>query len=555
MLSQAALDGSPNLVRVYRESGQYIAARHDREAAAHQAAAAGMVAEITAVAATASQNAETAQAVAATARNAAAEATDHANRAEDFADAARGHAQRARESANQAEESARQAAQSAAVAQQAATRASQSSVSATRSAISARGSANIAFRHARSAESAARAAYQAAKDAGADANAAVAAAHDARKKAIDRANTEIADARAKFEADAKKACEAVPAGPDHDDCINRANRINRMIADPKGESERNVAICNQFKGHSEVAFNNCLKGTYNPALTYLINKAIADAQDEADTEQFWITAGVIVATVALVAVGLYCAEVCTAPMIAGLAGLEAGFLAEAAGAGLLITIGADLATGFAAEALLASRVAALSDAAFLSGIAVRSSLAQLDLRFIGQKAGKCITGLAKARENATVAGNGLCLKEIQYGRWGDELGDLAYLYRRTVGSMNPGINVAVAKLPGWLDPRFGDEYIRAFSGSGLHSERRIIAEIDKQIAEARKLDPNNTALDIKNITELFTERSPCEACAKFLEGQLSPETLVKYGVYYLKETENETQNLLALLRERANGGR
>ncbi|WP_414945449.1 hypothetical protein [Amycolatopsis sp. cmx-11-32] len=551
MLSQAVLDGSPDLIRVYRESGQYVAARHDREAAAHQAAVAGMVAEITSVAATASQNAETAQAVAATARNAAAEATDHANRAKGFADDALGHAQRARESAKQAEESARQAAQSAAVAQQAATRASQSSVSATRSAISARGSANIAFRHARSAESAARAAYQAAKDAGADANAAVAAANDARKKAIDRANTEIADARAKFEAEAKKACEAVPAGPDHDDCINRAKR---MVADPKGESERNVAICNQFKGHSEEAFNNCLKGAYNPALTYVINKAIADAQDEADTEQFWITAGVIVATVALVAVGLYCAEVCSAPMIAGLAGLEAGFLAEAAGAGLLITIGADLVTGFAAEALLASRVAALSDAALLSGVAVRTGLAQLDLSFIRNGFKNCARTALRATTAA--ANTELCLIPVQYDRWGNELADKAYRFREAVASMRPIVNVAVAKLPGWVDPVFKDEYVRAYSGKGtpwgnsIHSEDRIF----RIVKDANFKLPDGRTLQPSDITDIFTERSPCKKCTELIL-ESAPGANVHYSVTYLGNSDLEAEILYELLDLRAKGGR
>ena len=137
--------------------------------------------------------------------------------------------------------------------------------------MAARHSANLANQYAPSAIDAAHQAYQDAIDAGKDADAAVTAANNARDKAITKANQEIADAKKKFADDvngpatrsrrARSTTTASPARP-------------RLINDPKGESERNVAVCNQLKQYSEQTFNDCLKGAYNPALTYVINKAI-----------------------------------------------------------------------------------------------------------------------------------------------------------------------------------------------------------------------------------------------------------------------------------------
>ncbi|WP_410586902.1 polymorphic toxin-type HINT domain-containing protein [Amycolatopsis sp. lyj-23] len=379
LLAQAALAGSPDIVRQYRLNGQYVAARHDRESAVHNAVVAGLVAQATSVAAKASENAATAQSVAATARKAAAEAADYANRAKGFATDAGTYAEQARQSAQQAQDSAREAARSADAAKQAAARASQSAVKATRSATAARHSANLANSYAQSAMVAAHEAYQDAVDAGKDAQAAVDAANSARDAAISRATQEIDAAKKKFSDDVNKTCESVPAGPDRDDCVARAQR---MIADPKGESERNVAVCNQLKQYSEQVFGDCLKGAYDPSLTYKINSAIAEAkqkaQDEADSERWWSIAGTVVAGAVVVGAGIFCAEVCAAPLIGALVGAEAGFLAEAAGAGIGLTIGADFLAGIASDSFLASRLGALSTEEFLSSTAIRNGLANLE---------------------------------------------------------------------------------------------------------------------------------------------------------------------------------
>ncbi|MBP2334396.1 hypothetical protein JOF41_000574 [Saccharothrix coeruleofusca] len=540
LLGQAALEGPPELIRQYRHGGQHIAIRHDREAAAHNAVVAAMVAEAASVASTALQNAATAQSVAATARKAAEEAAGYARQAAGHADAAARSANEALASAEEAKASAERAARSAETAVQAAARASQSAVRAARSAVSARSSANIAAGHATSAMQAAHQAYQDAVDAGADAEAAVNAANEARSKAIDKANREIAAEKARFAEQVNNACNNVPPGPERDDCVTRAQR---MIADPKGESERNVAICNQLKQGSEQAFNECLKGAYNPALTYIINKAIADAESEAEAERWWTIAGFVVAGAVVIGAGMFCAQVCTAPLAGALIGAEAGFLATAAGAGIEVAIGAEFLTGVVADSFLASRLGALAEVNFLGGVAVRGALVHLDLNVIRQAAGSCVT-------SRVAIATSLCLIAVQY--WASDIARVAYDFRRVVPAPSPGINVAVAKLPGWNDPVFKDDYIRALSGERMHSEQRIIDTIKKRnegLPEGQRFDP-------KEITEFFTERSPCsDPCQPLLRTELSPEAKIYYVVQYVGgNSKEEAQMLNELLSIMAGGG-
>jgi hypothetical protein len=541
MLAQAALAGPPDMVRMYRLNGQYVAARHDRESAAHNAVVAGLVAEATSVAATASQNAAQAQSVAAGARHDADKARQYAEEANAHATDAINSAKDAAKSAQDARESAEKASQSAATAQDAAARASQAAVRASQSAMAARHSANVATQYAQSAIDAAHQAYQDAIDAGKDADAAVTAANDARDKAITKANQEIADAKKKFADDVNGACNAVPAGPEHDDCVARATRL---INDPKGESERNVAVCNQLKQYSEQTFNDCLKGAYNPALTYVINKAIADAkqqaEDEADSERWWSIAGTIVAGAVIVGAGIFCAEVCTAPLVGALVTAEAGFLAEAVGAGFELTLGAEFVTGIASDSFLASRLSALSSEEFLSNLAVRNTLGDLARNFISKIGGACIPGFAAAR---AAAAGGPCLNPLQYERWGNDLADKAYQLRRAMGLLkSPGINVSVAKIPGYTDPVLGEGYIGAISGTNLHAEQRIIKTLE------------DAGFDPKQIERLFTERSPCkDTCLPLLTEKLTPGTTIDYAVYYLKDSEMELETLRSLIARRGTG--
>jgi hypothetical protein len=476
--------------------------------------------------------------VAATARNDAAKAADYANKAQGYAGDALKSADDALRSAQAAQASAQAAAQSAQTAAQAATRASQSAVRASQSAMSAQHSANTAAGYALSAIQAAHQAYQDAIDAGKDTQAAINAANDARNNAIGKANKQIADDKAKFADAVNSACNTVPAGPDHDDCVSRATRL---IADPKGESERNVAVCNQLKQYSEQVFNECLKGAYNPSLTYQINKAIGDAkqqaQDQHQSDEWWSIAGTIVAGAVVVGAGIFCAEVCTAPLVGALVGTEVGFLADAAGAGLELTIGSEFITGIASDSFLASRLGALTQVDFLSGVAVRNELANLDLGIVRQVVGSCVPGASLVR----MAAAGLCLTAIRYI---GELADKAFGFRASIPTLNPGINAAVARLPGYTDPVFKDEFVRALSGNGLHAEEALIKKVQ------------DAGFDPKKITELFTERSPCpQTCTPLLQRELDSQAKIYYVVQYTGEDSPLERELLnELLRIKAYGG-
>ena len=138
---------------------------------------------------------------------------------------------------------------------------------------------------------------------------------------------------------------------------------------------------------------------------------------------------------------------------------------------------------------------------------------------------------------------------MQY--WTDKLAGKAFEYRNIVPATSPGINAAVAKLPGWVDPFFKDEYVRAISGSGLHAEERII----KIINDAKQVGPDGKLLTPKQITELFTERSPCEdICAPLLRTELSPEAKIFYSIVYDGESKLERQLMAKLLEIKAKGG-
>ncbi|MEV5950625.1 ricin-type beta-trefoil lectin domain protein [Streptomyces sp. NPDC051993] len=120
---------------------------------------------------------------------------------------------------------------------------------------------------------------------------------------------------------------------------------------------------------------------------------------------------------------------------------------------------------------------------------------------------KICTGKAPLR--AAVAGGGdACLKMIPYA--GSELAGVAYRFRVASGlRYKYGMNVAVARVPGWAAATGAKDDFIAFANipRGLHSEERII-----QAMEAKGFKPSQ-------IAELYSERSPCQAkCAPLLEG-------------------------------------
>jgi hypothetical protein len=80
-----------------------------------------------------------------------------------------------------------------------------------------------------------------------------------------------------------------------------------------------------------------------------------------------------------------------------------------------------------------------------------------------------------------------------------ELSKAAFDARKAAG-ITPGRNVATARVEGL------DEIFTGFSkGGGFHAEDDIIAQLN-----ARGIDPSR-------ITQLYTERQPCEACEPMLD--------------------------------------
>ncbi|MFI9614556.1 RICIN domain-containing protein [Streptomyces sp. NPDC052023] len=124
----------------------------------------------------------------------------------------------------------------------------------------------------------------------------------------------------------------------------------------------------------------------------------------------------------------------------------------------------------------------------------------------------------------------------------DEMSHLAFRYRTENGYYGADHNVAVAKVPGWNDPKTGD-FVVANSGFQGHSETAILQKLKAK------------GFDAKQITALYTERQPCSNCASELASALKPGTPVTYSVPYNLEIWKEAKALLAEYVKRAGGGR
>ncbi|WP_425584718.1 RICIN domain-containing protein [Streptomyces vastus] len=79
-------------------------------------------------------------------------------------------------------------------------------------------------------------------------------------------------------------------------------------------------------------------------------------------------------------------------------------------------------------------------------------------------------------------------------------------------------NVAVARVPGWNDPKTGDLVVGFSKGGGYHSENHILDQLKE-----RGFKPTQ-------ITEFYSERQPCPNCASLLEGSLKEGTPVSWSV-------------------------
>ncbi|MGW6904696.1 RICIN domain-containing protein [Streptomyces sp. NPDC054940] len=140
---------------------------------------------------------------------------------------------------------------------------------------------------------------------------------------------------------------------------------------------------------------------------------------------------------------------------------------------------------------------------------------------------------------AAMAAEG-CPAVVRYNS--DELSRLAYQFRKESGFFEGDHNVAVARVPGWNDPKTGD-FIVASSGFNGHSETTILAKLK---------DKGFKAEDIK---ALYTERQPCPKCADELSANLKAGTPVTYSVPYHPDFADAARELLDKYVRQADGRR
>ncbi|WP_329202708.1 RICIN domain-containing protein [Streptomyces sp. NBC_01435] len=112
-----------------------------------------------------------------------------------------------------------------------------------------------------------------------------------------------------------------------------------------------------------------------------------------------------------------------------------------------------------------------------------------------------------------------CVGLIAYNS--TELSNMAYRARIESGfGVFGNRNVAVAKVPGWNDPKTGDFVIGFSKGGGFHSEDDILAQL-----AAKDVSP-------KQINALYTERQPCPVCGPNLENLLKEGTEITWSVQW-----------------------
>ncbi|MFJ3880912.1 ricin-type beta-trefoil lectin domain protein [Streptomyces sp. NPDC090077] len=127
----------------------------------------------------------------------------------------------------------------------------------------------------------------------------------------------------------------------------------------------------------------------------------------------------------------------------------------------------------------------------------------------------CAAPKPLGRRIASTQGANPCEGMIAY--LSTELSRMAYK-ARTASGISTNRNVAVARVPGWNDPKTGDLVVGFSKGNGYHSENHILDQLT-----AKGFKPTQ-------ITELYSERSPCAACGTLLENSLSPGTPISWSL-------------------------
>ncbi|OKJ69313.1 virulence factor [Streptomyces sp. CB02261] len=201
----------------------------------------------------------------------------------------------------------------------------------------------------------------------------------------------------------------------------------------------------------------------------------------------------------------------------------------------VLAVDAAARTGIAfADAYKALRAVGLSDDAVYR-IGVRG----LD-GFIKTCTRSRVSSVARASVAVSNPVDGCPVGLIAYNS--DELSGLAYKFRTESGYYGADHNVAVARVPGWNDPKTGD-FVIGNSGFNGHSEIMILEKLKQK------------GFSPTQITALYTERQPCPDCASALTGALKQGTPVSWSVPYHPDYWREARDLLADYVKRAGGGR
>ncbi|MGW6720494.1 nucleic acid/nucleotide deaminase domain-containing protein [Streptomyces sp. NPDC054995] len=198
-----------------------------------------------------------------------------------------------------------------------------------------------------------------------------------------------------------------------------------------------------------------------------------------------------------------------------------------------------------ADAIAAADAAARTGIGFFDALKALKALpladdvvARLGFRVMGEFVEVCTRSSKRVAPLAAAAGG--CGGLIRYSS--DTLSRMAYQFRVKSGFYGADHNVAVARVPGWNDPKTGDLVV-ASSGFSGHSETTIL-----QMLKARNIDPSE-------ITALYSERQPCASCASELAGALKPGTPVTWSVPYFDGIESGAKQLLAEYVKKAGAGR
>lgn len=215
--------------------------------------------------------------------------------------------------------------------------------------------------------------------------------------------------------------------------------------------------------------------------------------------------------------------------------------------------GVDVAALFAgkaprpiADAVRAADAAARTEIGFVDALKGLRALpladdvvARLGYRVMDESVEVCTRSSRRVATLAATAAGG-CGGLIRYNS--DDLSRMAYQFRGESGFFGADHNVAVARVPGWNDPKAGDLVV-ASSGFSGHSGTVIL-----NMLKAKKIDP-------REITGLYTER--CSRAGAVLLSWPVPSRREhpSHGRFPISTASKAAKQLLAKYAKQAGGGR